>query len=90
MKWACFFTVAEVWVASSGKNLMGAAGVSQGEELVDVTLQAGVLCLYIRKISEISASHLSHAADGPLSLTVGAPGGEWWQEPYRSEVTFEF
>ena len=62
----------------------------KGEELVDVTLQAGVLCLYIRKISEISASHLSHAADGPLSLTVGAPGGEWWQEPYRSEVTFEF
>lgn len=30
MKWACFFTVTEVWGASSGKNLMGAAGVSQG------------------------------------------------------------
>lgn len=30
MKWMCFFTVAEVWGASSGKDLMGAAGVSQG------------------------------------------------------------
>lgn len=64
MKWMCFFTVAEVWGASSGKDLTGAAGVSQGGA-GGCHSPGRCLCLYIRKISEIFALRLlSHAADG--------------------------